>query len=113
LLQDDYRAVEVFPPKGSSNGRVFVTTWYEDDGVSPPPARVSSFELRYYTTEETVNVELEMTLQPEFQTPWDKLVIILPAGDQRSVKFNGTDTEAKKLDSKGRAHFAGKTFASV
>jgi alpha-glucosidase (family GH31 glycosyl hydrolase) len=113
LPQDDYRAVEVFPPKGSSNGKVFATTWFEDDGVSPPPARISSFELRYYTTEETVNVELEMKLQPGFQTPWESLVIILPAGDQRSVTFNGTDAEAKEPDSKGRAHFARKMFASV
>lgn len=31
---DDYRGVEIFPPAGSSHGRVFASSWREDDGYS-------------------------------------------------------------------------------
>ncbi|KAJ4358860.1 hypothetical protein N0V95_002713 [Ascochyta clinopodiicola] len=108
LQLDDYRSVELFPPKGSSNGRVFTTTWYEDDGISPPPASISTFELRYKTTEDVVEVELEEKLQSGFQTAWKQLVIVLPTGDKRSVKLDGHNAEQVKKDGKGRAHFAVK-----
>ncbi|KAF1925638.1 glycoside hydrolase family 31 protein [Didymella exigua CBS 183.55] len=88
LPADDYRAVEIFPPKGSSNGKWFKTTWYEDDGISPPPASISTFELRYTTTEDTVEVELDKKLQPGFEPAWKDLVVILPVGDQRQVLLN-------------------------
>lgn len=87
LPLDDYRAVEIFPPKGSSNGRVFTTTWYEDDGVSPPPASISTFELRYRTTEDVVELELVQELQPNFKPVWSQLDVILPAGDKRSISW--------------------------
>ena len=32
-VEDDYRAVEVFPPKGASN-KEYAYVWYEDDGIS-------------------------------------------------------------------------------
>lgn len=106
LPADDYRAVEVFPPRDSSKGRIFKTTWYEDDGVSPPPARISTFELRYASTTDTIEVEVEKRLQPGFEPAWTNLVIVLPAGDQRRVVLNKQDTECVKTDDKGRAHFA-------
>ncbi|KZM18963.1 carbohydrate binding [Ascochyta rabiei] len=109
LQLDDYRAVELFPPKGSSNGKIFTTTWYEDDGISPPPASVSIFELRYTTTEDVVAAELEKKLQPGFQTVWNQLVVILPAGDTRAVKLDGHHAELVKTDDKGRVHFRAKS----
>ena len=107
LPADDYRAVEIFPPKGSSSGKVFTTTWYEDDGISPPPASISTFELRYQTTDDLVEVDLLKKLQPGFETVWQDLVIVLPAGDKRGVKFDGRSAERVKTDSKGRVHFNG------
>lgn len=105
LPADDYRAVEIFPPKGSSNGRMFKTTWYEDDGISPPPASISTFILRYATTEDTVEVELEKKLQPAFEPAWRDLVVVLPVGDQRRVMLDKQDTKCVKTARKGRAHF--------
>lgn len=107
LPLDDHRAAEVFPPKGSSSGREYTTTWYEDDGFSPPPAKISTFELRYSTTEELVEVQLDMKLQPGFEPAWKDLVVILPAGDQRRVKLHGQFIEKIDVDKKGRAHFRG------
>jgi hypothetical protein len=89
LPLDDYRAVEIFPPKGSSNGRVYTTTWYEDDGISPPPASISTFEFRYRTTDEAVEVELVKWLQPDFEPAWKELTVVLPKGDKRSVSWVG------------------------
>src|SRR5215469_3497295 len=43
LPPDDYRAVEIFPPRGSSHGKTYMNTWYEDDGVSPSAAKISEF----------------------------------------------------------------------
>jgi len=105
LPLDDYRAVEVFPPKGSSNGKTYSTTWYEDDGISPPPASISTFELRYTTTEDVIEVELVKKLQPGFEPAWSDLAVILPVGETRSVKLNGQAAEQAKTDGKGRAHF--------
>jgi alpha-glucosidase (family GH31 glycosyl hydrolase) len=106
LPADDYRAVEVFPPEGSSNGKVFTTTWYEDDGISPSPASISTFELQYSTTEETVEVELKGKLQPGFKPAWKDLVVVLPVGDQRGVTLNKREAKHLKTDGKGRAHFS-------
>lgn len=106
LPADDYRAVEIFPPRGSSSGRVFETIWYEDDGISPPPASISTFELRYSTTEHTVDVELGKKLQPGFEPAWKDLVVVLPVGDQRQVTLNNQETKRVKVDGKGRAHFS-------
>jgi alpha-glucosidase (family GH31 glycosyl hydrolase) len=108
LPLDDYRAVEIFPPKDSSSGKVYTNIWYEDDGVSPPPARISVFELKYQTTERTVLVEYGEKLQLEFSPHWSELDIILPAGDERVVSLNGRTTDRTKTDGKGRVHYKGK-----
>ena len=113
LPLDDYRAVEIFPPKGSSNGRVFTTTWYEDDGISPLPANISTFELRYETTENAVGIELEKKLQPSFEPAWKGLVVVLPAGDKRTVTLNGRNAEHVKMDGKGRAHFEDRKKSTI
>jgi alpha-glucosidase (family GH31 glycosyl hydrolase) len=107
LPLDDYRAVEIFPPKGSSNGKSFTNVWYEDDGVSPPPAKISVFEVKYQTTESEVLVEYNERLQAGFVPQWKDLGIVLPAGDERSVKLNGKASEKGTKDGKGRAHHKG------
>jgi alpha-glucosidase (family GH31 glycosyl hydrolase) len=105
LPLDDYRAIEIFPPKGSSNGKVFTTVWYEDDGVSPPPAKISVFEVKYRTTDSEVVVEYDEKLQPGFLPHWNELGIILPAGDERKVKLNDADAQKIDVDAKGRVHY--------
>lgn len=105
LPLDDYRGVEIFPPKGTSNDKIFINTWYEDDGVSPPPARISVFELRYKTTNNEVWVEFEERLQPDFMPAWHQLDVILPVGDNRIVRFNGEVASPADKDTKARTHF--------
>jgi alpha-glucosidase (family GH31 glycosyl hydrolase) len=104
---DDYRAVEVFPPKGSSNGKAFTSVWYEDDGVSPPPVSISAFEVKYQTTDSEVQVEYSEKLQPGFSPHWKELGIILPVGDERSVTLNGKAMEKVSKDGKGQMHYKG------
>ncbi|CBX97527.1 hypothetical protein IAQ61_007064 [Plenodomus lingam] len=105
LPPDDYRGVELFPPQGSSHGKVFSNKWYEDDGISPPPARTSIFQISYQTTEAEVLVDFKKILQPGFAPAWSQLEIILPAGDERNVTFNGTRAHKSETDLKGRVHF--------
>jgi alpha-glucosidase (family GH31 glycosyl hydrolase) len=107
LPLDDYRAVELFPPKGSSNGKVFANVWYEDDGVSPPPAKISTFEIKYKTTDSEVLVEYSEKLQPGVLPHWKDLGVILPAGDGRTVNVNGKAAEKVQADGKGRVHYKG------
>ena len=66
LPRDDYRAVESFPRKGSSHGKFFTNVWYEDDGVSAPPAKISIFRLDYQTTDSEVLMEFKEKRQPGF-----------------------------------------------
>lgn len=105
LPLDDYRGVEIFPPQGSSNGKVFSNTWYEDDGVSPPPARISVFELNYEATTSEISIQYTEKLQPDYSPVWKELDIILPTGEERNVKVNGTDVVRQSADAKGRLHF--------
>jgi hypothetical protein len=105
LPLDDYRAVEIFTPKGSSNGEIFTNTWYEDDGVSPPPAKISLFVLKYQTTKDEVLVEYEEQLQPESTPHWKDLTIILPPSDGRTLKMNGEAAKSTERDGKDRTHF--------
>lgn len=105
LPKDDYRAVEIFPPKGSSNGKVYSNVWYEDDGVSPPPAKISVFTFNYEATESEIIVTYEEKLQPGFKPHWADLGVILPAGDARKVTLNGKEAQKVNVDGKNRTHF--------
>ncbi|KAH7117546.1 glycosyl hydrolases family 31-domain-containing protein [Dendryphion nanum] len=106
LPLDDYRGIEVFPPKWSSNGKSFENIWYEDDGVSPPPARISTFVVKYQTTEDEIVVEYEERLQQGFEPAWSQLDIILPVGDRRKVSFGGREASLGKKDERGRLHYS-------
>ncbi|KAJ4291903.1 hypothetical protein N0V90_009800 [Kalmusia sp. IMI 367209] len=109
LPEDDYRAVEIFPPKGSSQDKEWVNRWFEDDGVSPPPVKVSVFEVKYASDHAKVHVSFKEQLQKGFNPAWKSLEVILPSGDERSVVFNGKEAEAVKTDDKGRKHFRGES----
>lgn len=112
LPLDDYRAVEIFPPKGSSGGKEFVNVWYEDDGISPPPAKISTFTVKYKTDEEKIHIEFTEKLQTGFDPAWKKLDVVLPAGDKRSIVFNGKEIVNSTVDAKGRTRFEGGSVRS-
>jgi alpha-glucosidase (family GH31 glycosyl hydrolase) len=58
LVADDYRGVEIFPPKGSSRGQMWTNTWFEDDGLScEENAHISEFRITYWSTETEVLVD--------------------------------------------------------
>jgi len=85
LAEDDYRGVEIFPPKGSS-ATVFTNTWYEDDGLSNEKnVKISSFTLTYRAELVQVHVGLSKGEKNEYVPAWKELSIILPVGDERDV----------------------------
>ncbi|KAL1883576.1 hypothetical protein Plec18167_002583 [Paecilomyces lecythidis] len=99
---DDYRGVEIFPPRSSSHGNVFSTTWMEDDGISNDP-KVSRYEISYSSTEDRVSVEFTKDEQSGFVPAWKDLDIILHNGDSRRVvSTTGKTVEYKGTDSRGR-----------
>jgi alpha-glucosidase (family GH31 glycosyl hydrolase) len=99
---DDYRGVEIFPPKGTSHGNVFSKTWYEDDGISVQP-KTSSYTVSYSSTEEKVLVKFERDEKSGFVPAWKELDIILHNGDQRRVvSSTGDEIVLKGTDSRGR-----------
>lgn len=100
---DDYRGIEIFPPRGSSHGRVFATTWLEDDGYTQNAA-ISSFMIKYSSTEEKVTVSLEKGKDNKYVPAWKDLDVILPHGDQRHVVSFETGKPLKRVgaDAKGR-----------
>ncbi|RMZ67857.1 neutral alpha-glucosidase ab precursor [Pyrenophora seminiperda CCB06] len=107
LSLDDYRGVEIFPPKGESGGKVYATTWYEDDGVSPPAAKISVFTIKYQTTEKEVQVTYEEKLQAGFSPAWKELYVILPRGDERTVTFNEEKAVKEESDGVRRVQYKG------
>jgi len=108
LPLDDYRGVELFPPKADSHGKAYTTTWYEDDGVSPPPAKISVFTITYQTTDTEVLVTYQEKLQEGFSPAWKELYVILPRGDARSVTFNGVKAVAGESAEGGRVKYRGE-----
>jgi len=102
VFEDDYRAVEIFPPQGQS-ASTYSFTWYEDDGISAKPD-ISSFTIRYHSTSSKVFVELDKNEENRYIPLWKDLHIILPFGDQRTVKSGNTDL-SKVEHSRGRAVF--------
>ena len=107
LVADDYRAVEIFPPKGSSNGHIWKNTWYEDDGLSARP-NISSFTISYSSTAANVVVAFEKSIRKDggFVPLWKELCIILPVFDERVVTgFSGKTATDMGRDSRGRRVF--------
>ncbi|KAI1244675.1 hypothetical protein MGN70_014552 [Eutypa lata] len=106
LPEDDYRGVEIFPPKGSSHGQVFSNTWYDDDGFSPEE-NISSFTVTYSSTEEKVTVGFQQAEGNSVELPWlHSLTFILLPGDERFlVSEQGLPLTRLGNDTKGRPCF--------
>ncbi|KAF4550594.1 putative glycosyl hydrolases family 31 protein 2 [Elsinoe fawcettii] len=98
LEEDDYRGLEIFPPKGSSHGTTFMSSWYEDDGLSIKPD-ITRFECTYSSTEEKITVEVTVPTDDKFVPVWKEVTIILPMGDERHVVSGATGMILEKLDS--------------
>ncbi|KAJ5585138.1 uncharacterized protein N7459_004938 [Penicillium hispanicum] len=101
---DDYRGVEIFPPKGTSHGNVFSTTWYEDDGISQKP-NMSRYTISYSSTVEKVFVDFKRDERTGFVPAWKDLDVILHHGDHRRVStssgqmivFKGADRQGRDV----------------
>lgn len=102
LEEDDYRGVEIFPPKGASHGRNFSYTWFEDDGIALHPS-ISSFTIEYSSTDEKITIGLKRGADNVFQPPWRELRIISLPGDERHLVSNlGDPLKSTKRDGRGR-----------
>ncbi len=106
LEEDDYRGIEIFPPKGSSHGQVFENTWYDDDGISRQP-NISSFTIRYSACEDRIIVGFGQGSENVFIPPWQSaLTFILLAGDERFlVSEVGAPLEKLTPDARGRPRY--------
>ncbi|KAF2479354.1 putative alpha-glucosidase [Neohortaea acidophila] len=110
LPQDDWRGVEIFPPPEEySDGTIsFVSSWMEDDGISPPPAKVAKFVVGYVATATEVAVSFSQDTAA-FVPPWvgKGLTVILPVGDGRRVVSSdeGVSVEVRRVDEQGRKRF--------
>ena len=82
-VEDDYRGVEIFPPAGVSS-KTYEYTWYEDDGIASK-LKMSSFVLKYSSTESEIVVEFSKGVESEYEPLWKDLDIILPVGEKRIV----------------------------
>jgi hypothetical protein len=101
VVEDDYRAIEIFPPKGES--KTYSVTWLEDDGIAAQP-EISSFAVRYTSTSSEVSVEIETGKDNKYVPIWKNVDVVLPVGDERSVVQGGHSLQRVK-DSRGRAVF--------
>jgi alpha-glucosidase (family GH31 glycosyl hydrolase) len=98
LVPDDYRGVEIFPPKGSSKGESWTNTWFEDDGMScEENARISEFSITYQSTETEVVIDFAVGKENEYVPVWRDLNVILPVGDERKVACAGGKFEVSAL----------------
>jgi alpha-glucosidase (family GH31 glycosyl hydrolase) len=105
LPADDYRAVELFPGPGNECPRSYSNCWYEDDGISPAPATVSSFTIAYSWNSSDVEVTYKESFQGNLVPAWEKLHIILPPGDSRQVSLNGQKMTHVSADDEGRQKY--------
>lgn len=109
VVEDDYRAVEIFPPSSLESQEGFVYSWYEDDGISRFP-QVTKYTLTYHASAEGIAYSLEK--DGKFDAPWhvNGLHVILPFGDDRIV-FQKKLQEEKRDDPvlEASSHISSKT----
>ncbi|KAL8243950.1 hypothetical protein R6Q59_010208 [Mikania micrantha] len=106
LPEDDYRGIEIFPPKGSSYGTIFSNSWYEGDSLALYPG-ISKFTIEYSLTEEKVTIALSARPGDQFVPPWKGVVIILPNGDRRHIESgNGVEVRRLENDEDGRLRYS-------
>ena len=106
LPPDDWRGVEIFPPpeEDSDGSQTFLNSWSDDDGISPPPAKVAMFYLGYAATSKDVAISFGKDVSA-FVPPWlsKGLTIVMPVGDGRKVvSADGGVVEARRQDALGR-----------
>ncbi|KPM34915.1 hypothetical protein AK830_g11658 [Neonectria ditissima] len=108
LPLDDFRAVEIFPPKSDSKGKWYENIWYEDDGVSSVAKnRISQYTVAYSTTPSEVLVRFKRDEMSGFAAPWKSLVVVLPSGDVRVVLDDrGKSLLEMERDGQGRRRFS-------
>ncbi len=86
--EDDYRAVEIFPPRDISEGWASASayTWYEDDGISRSP-QISGYDVHYGIQDSKIWIRFVKHIGSTYVPAWEKngLHIILPVGDDRPV----------------------------
>lgn len=106
LVEDDYRGIEIFPPKRTSHGTTFSNSWYEDDGLSLTPD-ISKFTVEYSSTEAEVQVKLSSRAGDKFIPAWKDVTIVLPRGEKRRVVCAYGDSVIKlEDDSAGRSRYS-------
>lgn len=81
---DDWRGIEIFPPKSSKGQHEF--QWTEDDGESSNPDP-TTFSVVYSVEGDSIAVECKRIKGGSFNPLWaDSIDVILPKFDARSVK---------------------------
>ena len=111
LPSDNWRGVEIFPPPEEFADRTttipFASRWLEDDGVSPPPAKIAKFIISYAATNAQIEVSVIVDVD-SFLPPWveNGLTVILPVGDFRKVvSSDGRVVQTRRMDELGRRRF--------
>ncbi|KAL9094646.1 MAG: hypothetical protein Q9165_003206 [Trypethelium subeluteriae] len=86
LPEDNLRYIRLFPPHGSSSGKIFENTWYEDDGISLKP-EISKFHLDMSSTDLEIRIKFEPDSTNRFKPPWlqEEIPIYLPHNESRKV----------------------------
>ncbi|KAH6611638.1 neutral alpha-glucosidase ab [Trichoderma cornu-damae] len=86
LPLDDYRAVEIFPPRSGSSEKRYETVWYEDDGVSAVAKnKISKYSIAYSVKGSTIKVQFSRDETSGYVASWKTLVVVLPPGDARAI----------------------------
>lgn len=91
---DDWRGVKIFP---GHEGNAYRGQWTEDDGISATPDK-TVVEVEYVGGKDEVTIGFKLT-EHKFKTLWGrKLAVLLPVGDERSVKGGKEDVwEGRKV----------------
>ena len=80
---DDWRAIEIFPPKDSLSRYTY--EWIEDDGESSWPSPITKVRVEYWSSDGAVSVNAKW-MEQAFVPLWKTLWIVLPMKDSREVK---------------------------
>lgn len=106
LELDDYRALELFPPSGTSN-KIYKNTWLEDDGLSANACNhISDFTVEYESFVLEVHVRFSKGKKNMYQPLWNTLTVVLPVNDERNViNIDGKKVVDKGRDQRGRRKF--------
>ncbi|RFU80381.1 neutral alpha-glucosidase ab [Trichoderma arundinaceum] len=107
LPLDDYRAVEIFPPREGSSPKWHETVWYEDDGVSAVAKnKISKYSIAYSLEGPTIKVRFSRDETSGYVAPWKTLVVVLPPGDTRTISSkDGHQVRRLGPDEEGKIRF--------